>query len=567
MLTTTRDWKVALGCYKVPNRDRLVPVNDIKIEYEQIDSEAQISATITTNGAESFSDHSEVMNLSVDYVNEHPIATLEPNEWVLDGNMAYIGDNTHCGWVSNKMSGADGTFTTNPTITLTWDEPQTMRIGGLTINWSSLLNEWATQFKVTAKVNGSNLFQQTYNNDRVQNYFTGELSGYDTIIIEVIEWCMPNRRARMESITLGLTVYISKNDVLSAEQSLSSDLLSFTLPDDSFTFEIDNVNEQWNPDNPTGIYSYLTERQRVNVKYAYKLNGVYEWHLVGTYFMSEWTTPQNGISASFTARSLIDFMSRKFAPGSISGYTYGDTISLKSLAENAFQQADLPIDADGTNKWSVATELSNINVVIPYTTSESEGVTTYAWDFDYTCAEVVQLVANAGGAVIRPNEDGDVCVVMPNVSVGDYYIDQFVSYSNGEYDINKSLADININDGAYRYPTSGVLDPTGEEQSISNPLIQASQYATVSSWIADVLSKRKSINGEFRADPRLQPLDIITNVNKYAINQVSITSIKYSYTGAFKGSYEGRVIKSIPIADTEGEWYSNALYSGEYGGE
>jgi hypothetical protein len=40
----------------------------------------------------------------------------------------------------------------------------------------------------------------------------------------------------------------------------------------------------------------------------------------------------------------------------------------------------------------------------------------------------------------------------------------------------------------------------------------------------------------------LDALDKITVSNKFATNTVFVTSVKYSYGGAFKGEYEGRVI-------------------------
>lgn len=45
-----------------------------------------------------------------------------------------------------------------------------------------------------------------------------------------------------------------------------------------------------------------------------------------------------------------------------------------------------------------------------------------------------------------------------------------------------------------------------------------------------------------QADPRADVLDKVTVENKYATNIAFLTTLKYSYSGAFKGSYEGRVI-------------------------
>ena len=56
-----------------------------------------------------------------------------------------------------------------------------------------------------------------------------------------------------------------------------------------------------------------------------------------------------------------------------------------------------------------------------------------------------------------------------------------------------------------------------------------------------MLKGRKTLNGEYRPDVRLDPLDKITVQNKYTQNQVYITGTKYTYTGAFSGTYEGRV--------------------------
>jgi len=51
------------------------------------------------------------------------------------------------------------------------------------------------------------------------------------------------------------------------------------------------------------------------------------------------------------------------------------------------------------------------------------------------------------------------------------------------------------------------------------------------------------LSGEFRADPRLDVLDRITVVSKYSSSPLYITDIKYTYNGAFRGSFSGRVIR------------------------
>ena len=83
----------------------------------------------------------------------------------------------------------------------------------------------------------------------------------------------------------------------------------------------------------------------------------------------------------------------------------------------------------------------------------------------------------------------------------------------------------------------------GNEQTVDNPLIVDSTTANaVAAWCRDCLKNRKIISGEFRADPRLDALDTITVVSKYGSNSVQISDVKYTYNGAFRGTFTGRVM-------------------------
>ena len=83
----------------------------------------------------------------------------------------------------------------------------------------------------------------------------------------------------------------------------------------------------------------------------------------------------------------------------------------------------------------------------------------------------------------------------------------------------------------------------------------------VGSVTSELLKNRKVISGDFRADMRLDALDNIMVVSKYASNIICVTDIDYSTTGgAFRGKYTGRVVsinlENVPV-------YSNEFRSGE----
>jgi len=89
-----------------------------------------------------------------------------------------------------------------------------------------------------------------------------------------------------------------------------------------------------------------------------------------------------------------------------------------------------------------------------------------------------------------------------------------------------------------------VNSTTGVTQPVDNPLIvDADTAEAVAQWCVDCLKNRSLLSGEFRADPRLDVLDRITVVSKYSSSPLYITNIKYTYNGAFRGSFSGRVIR------------------------
>lgn len=76
-----------------------------------------------------------------------------------------------------------------------------------------------------------------------------------------------------------------------------------------------------------------------------------------------------------------------------------------------------------------------------------------------------------------------------------------------------------------------------------NELVQTKARADiVSQWVADVLANRNIMQGSFRADPRLDVFDKITAKDKYVSEVMYVTNFKLTYNGAFRGSYEGRLI-------------------------
>ena len=709
----------------------LVSESDVEISLKLTDPDASEDANPDDNGHLFYSD--------VDYVvmdgekDVRPYATLERNLWLLDGSREILPDNNHgaVGYIGSEFSKITKLFSKNPVVSINFSQVHSNVIQGITIRWSEFLNEYAEEFIVTA-YNGETTVatKRVTDNNAVSSVVQVDMVDYDRITIDIVKWSLPYRRARIDEIFLGILHIYNKKSMFSYNHSQSISPISSELPKAEVSFSVDNLDGSYNPYNNEGLSKYLMERQEINVKYGYKLDGGYEWINGGKYYISEWDAKQNGMSADFKARDLFEFMTDTYYKGL---YNPNGT-SLYDLAEDVLRDANLPLNSDGSVKWVIDDKLKSNTTVAPLPIDthanclqmianvgecviyqdragvlhiekritkssdmidfgEHKGI---LWTHDITTPERLKLLnqLNPGTYSVSITSkllsktsnflDGDVSRIVFMFSNGyyeqamlqwsnsdnigdiktatttlnfseyelnlgitqiyiygcgrlgfgqtgsadilkislnyidtDYDIGMFNSYSKSDLSLSKPLKQIDIpcysysvasettelykgkvnisgtteltitysssatdvsaqissgtlNSATY-YSNACVLNITatgdvtiavsgkplntssiqmtinsgveGETVSVDNPLITSQNRAiAVGSWVESYMRNRMTLNSEWRADPRLDALDIVDNENDYGTNKVLMTNIKYSYNGAFKGSSEGRVV-------------------------
>lgn len=513
MQSVTESWKTA-------QQEMIVPEQFIQIEYSVTDPDVQKDGAASSNGNAVYADTADITDTTIKSPPHY--ATLEHNIWGLNGEQIVLPDSApygDTGYVGNVMCDAAGVFSTPPVVSVSFSKVHIPLVPGLTVTWSNEYGEYATSFRVKAYNGSAVVFNQLYEgNAEVRTVIDADLQQYDKISIEILKWSRPHRRARLTYFVIGTDIVYTKDDLMSYTHTQSVDLLSGTLPKNAITFSLDNTNGQWNPDNEEGAEKYLLQRQALKVKYGMKVGNSTEWIDGGTFYMSEWSTPMNGLEATFTARDSIDFMNAVYT-GPRSGTLY-------DIAIAALTQADLPLLETGEVRYSVDNRLKN------YTTDFS------ADNEAYIISEILQMVANAGQCVMYQDRTGVLRIEPLDETLTDYEITQDVSYAHPEYDITKELKAVSVNDGL-GYAENNTI---GEVQTMKNPLITtASNANAVASWAKGIIKDRKTMSGSYRADIRLDALDKVTVESKYATKEVQITEINYSFTGGFKGTYKGRV--------------------------
>lgn len=455
-------------------------------------------------------------------------ATMEHNLWSLDGTRGILPDgdgNITPGYVS-KDDSATG-------ITVVLSKVMESSIPGVTVTWSSEFSEYPETFNIIAK-NGDTVVGSTTvtGNTSVKTIVDFEVSGFDRIIIEPVGWKLPYRRTRVDKLVIGHDLTFNKGDIVSYQHEHSGDILCGELPKNTIRFSVLNVDGRWNPSNPSGLWRYLSNRQKITARYGLAINDYIEWIPAGVFYLSDWNAPANGLEASFEARDVFEHLLNE----PYSGRTTGSL-------------SDMVSDAIG-------------DLVPDVTLTQALTDTTGTLDGERTAAEVIQMCANAGCSSVYQSRNGSLVFKdWPTYAVSEYVIATDLAYSHPEITLSKPLRGVSVAYGTEGETLEVPVETNGEIQTVNNPLVgTVDQAVLVADWTKTVLESRRTISGEFRADPRLDLYDIVIVMSKHgAILPVVITNIQYSYSGCFKATYTGRVI-SGGVSSVVGEFIVGQSY-------
>lgn len=504
MIAVTESWK------EIQQRF-LLPETHIEIDCTVTEAGVQESATITGTDEALISN---TISALYDTTKSVKYATNELNMWALDGTFTVAPDEppyADFGYISNIDS--------TGSVTVKLPEIHASATSGLTINWGGRLDEYPTVFTITAKNGDEVVYESTVTDNTAQvSAVFAKLQNYDSITITVHAWSLPYRRVRLEKITIGHILTFYKKDIFSYTHEQTGHLNSGELPKNSITFTLDNTDGRWNPNNPVGMEQYLSERQKLKVRYGLDIDGTIEWIPAGTFYLSEWRVPNNGLEASFVARDIFEYLLNETYTGGRSGKLY-------DLIWDALDSAGIPDDFE----YILHPSLNNYSATIP------EG--------EHTCAEIVQMCANAAGCVVFQDRNGVLHIEPLNTVHSNAVIPLTLSYSHPEIELSKPLKNVAVSYGENTY--SLPVGSSGETQTVSNPLIGSEAQAEfIAKWVRDTLTTRKTVSGEYRADPRLDVFDIVAVASKYGdLQNVALTDIKYSFNGSFRGNYTGRLLE------------------------
>lgn len=139
-----------------------------------------------------------------------------------------------------------------------------------------------------------------------------------------------------------------------------------------------------------------------------------------------------------------------------------------------------------------------------------------------------------------------------------------MSYSWGEYistGLLNGLSESWGSIGAFFSEKTDAIKQTCSDAWENVKSTAAEKWASIKTDLGETWENIKISAGEkFEAvKERLDPLDIVTNVNQFSTSRVVVSEVKFSYKGAFRGSYRGRGVDQL-----FGKYFHvGELYTGE----
>lgn len=228
-------------------------VTSFECQYDLVNNSATADASLSSSTASSDSNINELL------VENQPYAYMfntEHNYAVLDGTYEEYPSTFSTAYISNDSSDANGEFTTNPQISITFTQPQSCY--GITFHF---VENYPLEMRITTHSNAS--VTTTFNPDSLT--YIAELDIVDCTRLDIeFTRAMPYRYIKLIGILFGRTLVWGENEIYSGnlvlEKSPIGDLLSINTLD--FTV-IDKTNE-YNLANDRGLHLYFQKRQIAN---------------------------------------------------------------------------------------------------------------------------------------------------------------------------------------------------------------------------------------------------------------------------------------------------------------
>ena len=340
----------------------------MRISMGLINQAAQRDATVEDGGFAPYA--SPQGPLSDDKVTKI-YATYEENWNSLDGSVYF---KPRSGKYFYQAAVTDALASEHPSITIHFNTEDTVSLKGITLRFGK---SWPTRLLITTK-NGA----VEYESDSKEFAIEDTFDNISYMKLTALEMSRGETRFRLEQFTCGIGLEFDDNKIIDAKLKSTISPIAENLPTIDFSVTIENMDKYYSVDNEASAINYVETGQELKVYWGYGLDdGTIEWFKGATLYMQEWSADET--TAKFTAVDKLEYMDDDYKKGEYRP----QGITLYDLAEDVFKDAKIASDGYWIDPY-----LKNITVYNPLPSVSHK--------------QCLQLIANAGRAVLMQNADG-----------------------------------------------------------------------------------------------------------------------------------------------------------------
>lgn len=492
------------------------------IEFEILDVDANTDATATVTSEEEFSKKTQLYNQTRFMSGMY--ATFETDYWKLDGSFSLppkaSESGYEIGWWSDELSGPSGTFANAQEITTQFTKDHSSI--GITLTFDIMTGEYAKDFTITVYDSTNTVIYTTSvtNNSLPMYILEQNLSNYRKIKISISKWCYADRRARVTEIDFGIIKQYDNDNIIDMNILEDIDTTSNEVSANEMKFTLDNQSKVFNILNPTGVYPYLQRKQKIKPFIGLVVSdSLVEYVKMGNFYLTEWKSDEGALTATFTARDLLDL-----------------------LADNKFPQTTFTTK---TLKYIIDTIMADAGITTYNVDSALDSITVTGTLPESSHREAIQTVAIAGQAVVYCDRNGILQIKQLTTTSSVSTLDYNNVYNSPQIILDKLINTVKVKYGASTYILTDPLKPSGESVlsiTVDNPLIDTLALAqNVANWLLTEYKKRFIYEINWRMNPALETGDIVAVEDDYSENKtMMITKNEFQYAGYLSGKTNGR---------------------------
>jgi len=304
---------------------------DLRLFDDTIEQDAEYAVT----DIQPFSD---LDDLKIDFDAPTNYATLENNQWRLDGTMSLFPvDMTELKYGYWSQSQSDENRNINVGFVIDFTEPHS----SIGITFIFYAGDYATDINIKwYDASDVLILDETYTNDRNICYIDEEVSNYQRIEIEFLKNNKAGHYIKIQEIGFGADILFTDEDIQTCSiveelDSISEEISINKMDASVFIKDTEYINK---------IYKLLTEQQKI-IAYEYVDEAKQE---MGTFYLKSRSNP-NENTIKFSTEDILSALSSQTYYGGMVNDTFENVIS--SIMSDF-----------GTTLYEISDELKTLNV-------------------------------------------------------------------------------------------------------------------------------------------------------------------------------------------------------------